>query len=109
MTVGERTYYDQRAREYDDWCRGNGLWAPLPRPGWHEEVAQVISLISSYVAATWLDATCGTGFLTRHLRGKGTALDQSPAMLRIAWRRLPEGRIVQADALHLPFWGFRRS
>ena len=31
--------------------------------------------------ARTLDVACGTGFLTRHLRGELTALDQSEAML----------------------------
>jgi len=36
-------YYDQRAAEYDEWYTGAGLFARRDRPGWHDEVAQVIS------------------------------------------------------------------
>jgi ubiquinone/menaquinone biosynthesis C-methylase UbiE len=46
---------------------------------------------------------CGTGFLTRHLRGDVTALDQSPRMLEIVAERVPEATLVQSDALELPF------
>jgi ubiquinone/menaquinone biosynthesis C-methylase UbiE len=57
-----REYYDRRAREYDDWYLGRGLFKERDRPGWAEE----------------LDVACGTGFHTRHLRGatflKGDAL-----------------------------------
>jgi len=47
--------------------------------------------------------TCGTGFLTRHIAAPLVAMDQSPAMLRIARPRLPNASLVQADALLPPF------
>jgi demethylmenaquinone methyltransferase/2-methoxy-6-polyprenyl-1,4-benzoquinol methylase len=46
---------------------------------------------------------CGTGFLTRHLRGEVVGLDQSEAMLRIARERAPAATFLQGDALALPF------
>jgi ubiquinone/menaquinone biosynthesis C-methylase UbiE len=46
---------------------------------------------------------CGTGFLTQHLRGEVTGLDQSPSMIEIASERVPSGEFVVADALPLPF------
>ena len=42
---------------------------------------------------------CGTGFLTRHLRGSVTGLDQSEAMLGIARERAPDVRFVLGDGL----------
>lgn len=53
--------------------------------------------------ARTLDVACGTGFLTRHLTGQITGLDQSERMLAIAHDRLPEARFVQGDAIQLPF------
>jgi SAM-dependent methyltransferase len=50
-----------------------------------------------------LDVACGTGFLTRHLRGAVTGIDQSERMLAIARERRPDGRFVNGDALALPF------
>ncbi|MDQ3670145.1 MAG: class I SAM-dependent methyltransferase [Actinomycetota bacterium] len=50
-----------------------------------------------------LDVACGTGFLTQHLRGDVTGLDQSAAMLDVARSRCPEARFVQGKALTLPF------
>ena len=50
-----------------------------------------------------LDVACGTGFLTQHLRGEVVGLDQSPAMVEVASARLPGARIVQGDAVPLPF------
>jgi demethylmenaquinone methyltransferase/2-methoxy-6-polyprenyl-1,4-benzoquinol methylase len=54
-------------------------------------------------AARTLDIACGTGFLTRHLPGEITALDQSERMLDIARGRVPDATFVQGDALALPF------
>ena len=53
-------------------------------------------------AAATLDVACGTGFLTRHLRGVVIGLDQSAAMVAIARERIPGGRVV-GDAVPLPF------
>jgi len=50
-----------------------------------------------------LDVACGTGFLTRRLRGDVTALDQSEAMLAIAAERVPDAALVRADIPPLPF------
>ena len=50
-----------------------------------------------------LDVACGTGFLTRHLRGEITALDQSERMLEVAAQRVPDAVLVSGDALALPF------
>ena len=50
-----------------------------------------------------LDVACGTGFLTRHLPGYVVGVDQSPSMVAIAQRRLPQGLAVVGDGLELPF------
>jgi ubiquinone/menaquinone biosynthesis C-methylase UbiE len=41
--------------------------------------------------------------LTQHLRGEVAGLDQSPAMVAAAAERLPGARVVQGDAVPLPF------
>ena len=96
-------YYDRRAPEYDQWYVGTGLFAERDRPGWHEELRGLCAAIAALPAATTLDVACGTGFLTRHLRGVVTGLDQSAQMLEIARERIPDGRVVQGDALPLAF------
>ena len=98
-----RAYYEQRAREYDDWWLGTGLFADRDRPGWEEELAAVLAVLSSLAPCRCVDVACGTGFLTRHLRGDVTALDQSASMVAIARDRLPGAEVVQAEALPLPF------
>jgi len=103
MTRGERAYYQQRAPEYDDFYLGTGLFAARERPGWHQELEALQSLVSSIRAEAVLDVACGTGFLTRHLRGRVMGVDQSRAMLNIARSRLRRGAVAQADAFCLPF------
>ena len=98
-----RRYYDRRAHEYDDWWLGRGLFAGRPRPGWSEEVDELISVIGALPQARTLDVACGTGLLTRHLPGAVVALDQSEAMVAVAADRMPHVRVVQGDAVPLPF------
>jgi ubiquinone/menaquinone biosynthesis C-methylase UbiE len=96
-------YYDRRAPEYDDWYLGLGLFAGRERAGWDEELHTLERTIAGLPPARTLDAACGTGFLTRHLRGELTGLDQSERTIEIARKRSPEGSFVRADALALPF------
>ncbi|HEY6561819.1 MAG TPA: class I SAM-dependent methyltransferase [Polyangiaceae bacterium] len=63
----------------------------------------MIALVQSLPAARTLDVACGSGFLTRHLRGFVVALDQSRAMVALTQARLPNGVALVADALALPF------
>jgi demethylmenaquinone methyltransferase/2-methoxy-6-polyprenyl-1,4-benzoquinol methylase len=98
-----RDYYERRAREYDDWWLGTGLFAGRERPGWHAEVRELTALLAALPPRRTLDVACGTAFLTRHLPGEITALDQSPTMAAIARRRLPGATVTQGDAVPLPF------
>jgi ubiquinone/menaquinone biosynthesis C-methylase UbiE len=97
-------YYERRAREYDDWYTGRGLFAERDRPGWEDELAALIGVVAGLPAARTLDVACGSGYLTRHLRGFVVAVDRSPAMLSVARPNLATGAaVVVADALRLPF------
>lgn len=96
-------YYDRRADEYDEWYQGAGRFADRERPGWNEELEQVVALLADLQPRRTLDVACGTGFLTRHLRGFVVGVDQSPAMVAHAQRQLPDGLALVADALALPF------
>jgi ubiquinone/menaquinone biosynthesis C-methylase UbiE len=99
----ERRYYELRAPEYDDWYLGRGVHEGVERPGWDEELARLVALIEALPPGRVLDVACGTGFLTRHLRGEVTGIDQSATMLEIARGRCPGATLLQADALTLPF------
>jgi len=94
-------YYDQRAREYDEWYTSQGRFAERDRPGWEAEVEQVIELVQQLPPASTLDVACGTGFLTRHLRGFVVGIDQSPSMAAIARSRLSAGVALVGDGLRL--------
>lgn len=101
-----RAYYEARAAEYDDWWDGAKAFAARDRPGWFEETRELTELLAGLEPARVLDVACGTAFLTRHLRGEVTALDQSRAMTEIAAQRMG-GRdgvtVVQGEAVPLPF------
>jgi ubiquinone/menaquinone biosynthesis C-methylase UbiE len=96
-------YYDRRAPEYDDWYHGIGMYAGRSRPGFDEELEAVAATIAALPPVATLDVACGTGFLTRHLRGAVTGLDASARMLEIAAQAVPNGSFVRGDALALPF------
>ena len=98
-----KVYYERRAAEYDDWWLGTGRFAGRQRPGWREETEALTRTLQALPPARTLDVACGTGFLTQHLRGEITGLDQSASMLELARAKVPEGRFVQGDALELPF------
>ena len=104
VTLGlVREYYDARAPEYDDWYLGRGLFSKRERLGWKQELAALKRTLVSLPVAHTLDVACGTGFLTRHLRGEVVGLDQSARMLEIARERVPEAAFVCGDAFALPF------
>jgi ubiquinone/menaquinone biosynthesis C-methylase UbiE len=98
-----KEYYDRRAPEYDDWWLGRGPFAARERPGWESELAAIAALLQGLGPARTLDVACGTGFLTQHLPGEVTGIDQSASMVGFAGERLPAASFVVGDALALPF------
>ena len=98
-----KTYYERRAPEYDDWWLGTGLHASRHRPGWDESVAELAATLAALPPAKTLDVACGTGFLTQHLPGTITGLDQSASMLELSSARVPDASFVRGDAIPLPF------
>jgi demethylmenaquinone methyltransferase/2-methoxy-6-polyprenyl-1,4-benzoquinol methylase len=99
MDAAMRAYYDRRAAEYDDWWNGTGLFASRDRPGWHAEVAALVEVLGALAPARTLDVACGTGFLTRHLPGSVSAIDQSPEMVAVARGRGIDAAVGDAFAL----------
>ena len=96
-------HFDRRAATYDDWWLGTGAFASPDRPGWSAEVEQLIGVVQALPAAHVVDIACGTGFLTRHLRGEVVALDGSARMVEVAAARLPHARVLKAEVPPLPF------
>src|SRR5215216_5817704 len=99
-----KQYYDRRAPGYDDWYLGRGRYVgSRDEEAWRAELARLTEVIAGLPPVRTLDVACGTGFLTRHLRGDVVALDASEAMLAIARKRLPDARTILAEAVPLPF------
>ncbi|MDA0162418.1 methyltransferase domain-containing protein [Solirubrobacter ginsenosidimutans] len=102
-----RAYYEKRAAEYDDWWLGAGRFEERERPGWYEDMSALIDMVLALTPARTLDLACGTGFLTRHLPGEVSGVDQSPSMIEIAAARRKDGAFEVGDAL-APRPGFER-
>ncbi len=98
-----KEYYDTRAPEYDNWYLGLGRFDGLDRSHWDDDVHALEQSVAELPPIRTLDVACGTGFLTRHLRGEITGLDQSARMVELAQERAPHATFVQGDALDLPF------
>ena len=79
------------------------MFASRSRRGWAEDLAALRAVVAALPPARTLDVACGTGYLTRDLRGEVVGLDASEAMVEIARSRLPSARFVVGDALSLPF------
>jgi demethylmenaquinone methyltransferase/2-methoxy-6-polyprenyl-1,4-benzoquinol methylase len=99
MNAAMRAYYEKRAAEYDDWWLGAGRFEERERPGWYEDMSALIDVLLGLAPARTLDLACGTGFLTRHLPGEVTGVDQSPSMIEIAAARRKDGSFEVGDAL----------
>jgi demethylmenaquinone methyltransferase/2-methoxy-6-polyprenyl-1,4-benzoquinol methylase len=98
-----KAYYEARAREYDDWVYGTGLFADRDRANWDEERESMERTVASMPPARTLDIACGTGWLTQHLAGQIVGLDASPSMVEVASARVPDAEFLTGDALDLPF------
>ena len=98
-----KEYYDLRAPTYDDWYLGRGRYADRDAAAWERDLAGLVDVVGALPQVRTLDVACGTGFLTRHLRGEVVGLDQSANMLEIAREQAPAASFVQGDGLDLPF------
>ena len=97
-----KEYYDRRAPEYDDAYFGRGVWDDDEAAGVAKEVPALEKFVASLAPARTLDVGCGTGFLTRLLRGFVIGVDQSARMLAEARERDAAAAYMQGDATALP-------
>jgi SAM-dependent methyltransferase len=93
------SYYEARAREYDattyELARDDAVAA--------EDLAHLEQVVSSLPSAEVLDVACGTGWLTRFLKGEVVAIDASWSMLRLARQRVGHALFLHAAVPPLPF------
>jgi ubiquinone/menaquinone biosynthesis C-methylase UbiE len=94
-----RQYYDARAAEYD----ATTYELAMRDPALALDLAALERLLRDLPPGLVLDVGCGTGWLTRFLRGPVVALDASKAMLDLARRQVPDAELVQATVPPLPF------
>lgn len=87
----------RHALEYWHW-----LGVPASAPELESEHTQVCEVLRSREQATYLEVGSGPGTFTSALPGKGIALDQSAAALRLLLSRLSGVPAIRADALNLP-------
>jgi len=67
-----------------------------------EELRIFLELLDKKPRDKILELGCSSGFLTKHL-GKVTAIDTSKEMLRIAKKKNPKAKVLEADMFELPF------
>jgi len=105
-----RTYYDQRASEYDDWYLLVGRYARrADHAQWKADLRVLAERARAFGIGQLLEIACGTGWWTREFapHTRVTAVDFAPAMLNVARERQRSMSLgadfVRADAYHLPF------
>jgi len=89
-----KEYYARRAAEYDATS-----WDVLD-PAEREAVE---GFVAAFSPGRVLDIGCGTGYLTRLLRGSVVGVDQSEEVLELARRRVPDAEFLRVDVPPLPF------
>jgi SAM-dependent methyltransferase len=89
-----KEYYARRAAEYDATS-----WEALDEA----ERESVEGFVASLPPGRIIDIGCGTGYLTRFLRGSVVGVDQSAEVLELAQARAPHVEFVRADVPPLPF------
>jgi ubiquinone/menaquinone biosynthesis C-methylase UbiE len=89
-----KEYYARRAAEYE--ATSWDLFDSSEREA-------VERFVSGLPPREIIDIGCGTGYLTRLLRGRVVAVDRSAEMLELARGRVPTAEFVRADVPPLPF------
>jgi ubiquinone/menaquinone biosynthesis C-methylase UbiE len=92
-------YYEARAAEYD----ATTYELAKTDPEAARDLLALEALVAGLTADLTLDVGCGTGWLTRLLRGRVVALDPSKSMLGFARQRIPDALLIWASAPPLPF------
>jgi len=100
-----KTYYRERAREYDEWFYRQGRYNRSPETNalWFTEVDEVFAALNAFhLIGDVLELAPGTGIWTEHLVRSAatiTAVDASPEMIEINQAKVANDRVsyVLAD------------
>jgi ubiquinone/menaquinone biosynthesis C-methylase UbiE len=92
-------YYEARASEYD----ATTYRLARDDPATAADLVVLEALVAGLPPARVLDVGCGSGWMTRLLRGRVVGLDSSVSMLRLARARVPGAVFVHTSAPPLPF------
>ena len=101
-------YYDRRAQEGQRTVRHaaeywTGLGVKTTEAEIEAEGLELRGVLRSLTPATFAEVGAGPGTFTSDLPGRGLALDQSDAALRVLLAGSPTISAVRADACRLPF------
>ena len=105
------SYYDERAREYDEIYQGKGPAIPDPI-AYKKDVKRIGEIVSSFGRGHLIDIGCGTGFWLPYYAqncSQITLIDQSEKMLSECKRRVDELGVkskchfVQGDFFEIGF------
>ena len=106
QTLPMRQGHDDVRHAYDTVADDYARLLPDVRAEQPLELAMVDAFVSAVGHGPALDAGCGTGRMTRHLAGRGVAVegvDLSPGMLGRARQAQPGTRFTEASLTDLPF------
>lgn len=106
QTLPMRQGDDDVRHAYDTVAADYARLLPDTRAEQPLELAMVDAFVSAVGHGPVLDAGCGAGRMTRHLTGRGVAVegvDLSPGMLEQARRAQPGTRLTEASLTDLPF------
>jgi ubiquinone/menaquinone biosynthesis C-methylase UbiE len=92
-----KDYY--RHTENYDWTRAADVFLGLETIFHRARVRETVRLLNGLGRnASWIDVGCGTGLVTRHLRGRVVGIDLNPRNLDKARRYVPAAGLVLCDA-----------
>jgi SAM-dependent methyltransferase len=98
----QRTYYEEIAKEYDNWLDQVGGYDPDAKLARGDEISLICRALQDFQpSGNVLEMACGTGQWTKQLlafANKIVAVDSSPAMLAINAQRTNSARVEYIEA-----------
>jgi 2-polyprenyl-3-methyl-5-hydroxy-6-metoxy-1,4-benzoquinol methylase len=105
-----KTYYQERAHEYDQWFYRQGRYdrGAEANAGWFAEANEVFAALADfYLTGDVLELAPGTGIWTERLvrtASSVTAIDASPEMIEINRAKVSSNRVTYVQADLFSWW-----